>query len=140
MSNSISTVKCFECDSTNNVHQHHIVPKSMGGTKTIPLCGYCHGLVHGKNFGMEWKRLQMEGIRKRKELGLYKGRGLGSSESIGKFMNKPKNQQIMELLNMGLSYIEIQNKFKCSPNLILKVRKLSTIPKHLWDNPTKHYM
>ena len=116
---------CFECGCDENIHDHHVVPKSKGGTKTIPLCGPCHGLVHGKNFGLEWKRLQMEGIRKRKELGLYKisGRQFGSFESIEHFMNKPKTKEIVSLLDKGLMYSDIQSKLKCSPNLIRKVKK-----------------
>ena len=36
---------CFECGkiATEN---HHIIPKSMGGNKTIPLCTFCHAKVH----------------------------------------------------------------------------------------------
>jgi hypothetical protein len=39
---------CFECGYTNNLHDHHVVPRSLGGTKTIRLCEKCHGLVHGR--------------------------------------------------------------------------------------------
>ena len=36
---------CFECgnEATEN---HHVIPKSLGGTKTIPLCSRCHSKVH----------------------------------------------------------------------------------------------
>ncbi len=40
-------MKCFECGSEAE-HQHHVVPKSMGGTKTIPLCSSCHAKVHDR--------------------------------------------------------------------------------------------
>lgn len=43
-------VRCFECGTTDNIHQHHVVPRTLGGTKTIPLCEKCHGLIHGMNF------------------------------------------------------------------------------------------
>ena len=39
---------CFECDEPAD-HQHHVVPKSQGGKRTIPLCELCHTKVHGKN-------------------------------------------------------------------------------------------
>jgi hypothetical protein len=42
-------VICFECGATDNLHNHHVVPRSLGGTKTIPLCERCHGLVHEKD-------------------------------------------------------------------------------------------
>lgn len=38
---------CFECGLPAE-HQHHVVPKSLGGTKTIPLCVACHSKVHGR--------------------------------------------------------------------------------------------
>jgi hypothetical protein len=31
------------------MHEHHVVPRSCGGTRTLPLCEACHGKVHGKN-------------------------------------------------------------------------------------------
>lgn len=40
---------CFECGSTGDIHQHHVVPESVGGTKTVPLCESCHGLVHSRD-------------------------------------------------------------------------------------------
>jgi len=38
-------VKCFECGKPAE-HDHHIVPRSKLGTKTIPLCIGCHEKVH----------------------------------------------------------------------------------------------
>ena len=43
--------RCFECEKTEDqieMHNHHVVPKSRGGTKTTPLCYVCHALVHDK--------------------------------------------------------------------------------------------
>lgn len=40
--------RCFDCGAPAT-HEHHVVPVSLGGTKTIPLCERCHGLVHGVN-------------------------------------------------------------------------------------------
>ena len=41
-------IKCFECSSIENTENHHVVPKSLGGARTIPLCSYCHSKVHDK--------------------------------------------------------------------------------------------
>lgn len=38
---------CWECGSTDRIHEHHVVPRSKGGTRTLPLCEACHGKVHG---------------------------------------------------------------------------------------------
>ena len=40
---------CFECGSPPPLHHHHVVPRSLGGTKTVPLCEACHGKVHAAN-------------------------------------------------------------------------------------------
>lgn len=37
--------RCFECGMLTT-GRHHVVPKSVGGTKQIPLCADCHNLVH----------------------------------------------------------------------------------------------
>jgi hypothetical protein len=43
-------MNCFECGvETDCIHNHHVVPKSLGGTKTIPLCEKCHGLIHQRH-------------------------------------------------------------------------------------------
>lgn len=36
---------CFECGSPAR-HAHHVVPKSRGGQRTIPLCVACHHKAH----------------------------------------------------------------------------------------------
>jgi hypothetical protein len=39
---------CWECGGPPPLHDHHVVPRSRGGTRTVPLCEPCHGLVHGR--------------------------------------------------------------------------------------------
>lgn len=73
MEEDYEKVSCFECGSTEHIHHHHVVPKSLGGKRTTPLCEVCHGLVHGRDF-MKQRRLSLEGIAKAKAAGLYKGR------------------------------------------------------------------
>ena len=38
---------CFECDS-EATFLHHVVPRSLGGKRTIALCSTCHPKAHGK--------------------------------------------------------------------------------------------
>lgn len=38
---------CFECGLPAK-HNHHVVPQSLGGTKTVPLCDGCHPRAHGE--------------------------------------------------------------------------------------------
>jgi DNA invertase Pin-like site-specific DNA recombinase len=70
---------------------------------------------------------QMEGVRLRKEKGLYKGRQIGTNESKEQFLSKAKNQEIIKLLNRGLKYSEIQKILECSPSLIRKIKLLNPL-------------
>ena len=36
---------CFECSGKAD-HEHHVIPRCRGGTRTVPLCVRCHGLAH----------------------------------------------------------------------------------------------
>ena len=68
----MSDLLCFECGANFELHMHHVVPKSAGGTKTIPLCVVCHGKVHGKDF-MHHKALTIAGLKKAKDRGVRLG-------------------------------------------------------------------
>lgn len=37
--------ECFEC-GLPGAHRHHVVPQSVGGTKSVSLCVDCHSLAH----------------------------------------------------------------------------------------------
>ena len=67
---------------------------------------------------------QMEGIRIRKEKGLYKGRQIGTTDTIHKFLNKPKSISIIKDLDNGYGIREISNMRDCSNSTIYKVIKL----------------
>ena len=41
---------CFECNNINALNKHHVVPRSLGGTKVVYLCEKCHGIVHNRRF------------------------------------------------------------------------------------------
>lgn len=62
---------CFECGlpATEN---HHVVPRSKGGTKTIPLCAECHGKVHGVS-RVNISVLTKEALAKKKAQGVRIG-------------------------------------------------------------------
>lgn len=60
---------CFECGAPA-VERHHVVPHSLGGTKTVPLCGECHAKVHGTD-GKKRARiseLTKKGLERKKNL------------------------------------------------------------------------
>lgn len=73
------------------------------------------------------KERQMEGIRLRKEKGLYMGRQIGTKESDEKFLSKPKSKDILKDLGNGYSVREISKMRNCSYSTVYKVRDLSTV-------------
>jgi hypothetical protein len=113
--------KCFECEATEDLHEHHVVPRSNGGTKTITLCHQCHMKAHGRDGkGLNHSRLTKEGLKKAKQQGVK----LGASnpkvrDAIGAQTQRTveKYKTIFEecLKNPALSY-----RGKCSMNKIAK--------------------
>ena len=67
--------KCFECDTTEDLQQHHVVPRSRGGTKTVTLCHSCHMKAHGRDSkGLNHSRLVREAQQRKKETGYIPGK------------------------------------------------------------------
>ena len=58
------------------MHDHHVVPRSRGGTKTVPLCGECHGKAHGldETTWTDHAKLTKAGISRAKARGVKLGR------------------------------------------------------------------
>ena len=74
------------------------------------------------------KERQMEGIKLRKEKGLYHGRRIGTTDSPENFLKKQKSIAILKYLSKGTyTYDEICKVVKCSPSTIVKTKKLNEI-------------
>jgi len=68
----------------------------------------------------------LAGIERAKLDGKYKGRKIGSTESVETFLSKPKVQKIMTLLNEDIGIRKISRIVECSPNYIYKVKNAMT--------------
>lgn len=112
--------KCFECGEPKD-DMHHVIPKSKGGTKTIPLCAKCHGLIHDKDF-VRHRRLLLEGVKRAKELGKYAGRKKGAIQTNQAVLNK--HNDVVELLTQNNSIRSIVEITKKSSTTIQKVRHI----------------
>lgn len=64
----------------------------------------------------------LAGIERAKLDGKYKGRKIGSTESVETFLSKPKVQKIMTLLNEDIGVRKVARIVECSPNYIYKVK------------------
>lgn len=100
--------QCFECGSEEAIHQHHVVPKSRGGTRTIPLCAPCHGRAHGRR-GADIGALVSDKLRQKVAQGLQAGgeAPLGFMHEGGRIVEHPHEHAIigrmLELRALGLS-------------------------------------
>ena len=66
---------------------------------------------------------QREGIERCKLEGKYRGRQVGTKESIEKFLSKPKSQMIIKDIENGYTIQEISFRCRCSFSTIDKVKK-----------------
>ena len=50
--------ECWECGATTEeIHDHHVIPRSRGGIRTVPICGLCHAKAHHRNKNMSTSAL-----------------------------------------------------------------------------------
>jgi DNA invertase Pin-like site-specific DNA recombinase len=71
---------------------------------------------------------QLEGIKIRKEKGLYGGRRIGTTDTTERFLKKKRSQDILNYLNKGTySYSEISLILSTSTTTVTKVKKLSQL-------------
>ena len=104
---------CFECDSPGPLHQHHVIPRSRGGTRTVPLCEDCHGAVHGKDLRIS--ALTRDALAAKKDRGERLGRPrYGYRVEAGELVPYEPEQRVLrlvaELRGDGLSLRQIVNR------------------------------
>ena len=105
---------CSVCFSTGPTEIHHIIPVSLGGpdslSNLIELCLDCHAKAH--NHRKIWRQKALEGIQKRKNLGLYIGRKSTISRKVFK-----------NLLEKGLSCDDIAKIMKIGRASAFRIKK-----------------
>jgi hypothetical protein len=124
----INKKTCFECGNSP-VEMHHIIPESKGGTKTIPLCVKCHGLVHDRDF-VTHRRLRKEGIERAKKENKYKGRKKGTGKNTQQILDfyQPIVDNLLNYPKLSLFKIAELSGEKMgrvvAPNTVRKVKNL----------------
>jgi len=75
------TDPCFECGQPAEC-DHHIVPQSRGGTKTVPLCGACHAKAHHQDKNMTTRKLTKDALAVLKAKGVKLGASLPQCRNL----------------------------------------------------------
>ena len=143
----MKTKTCFECETTKDLQQHHVVPKSLGGTKTITLCYQCHMKVHGRDGkGMDHSRLTKEGIAKRKAEGATWGapnETLEKARAKSKEVRTAKSIRYAERLKQELQRIIKEDSLNSKDISLRKMcaklnsRGVTTSNGNMFNNPTQ---
>ncbi len=66
------SVPCFDCGGVG-AHMHHVVPRSLGGAATVPLCEACHGKAHGSQGFRRTGELTRNALRRLRDSGFVFG-------------------------------------------------------------------
>lgn len=117
----VSEYVCFECGDTGNLHNHHVVPKILGGTKTVPLCEKCHGHVHGRHM-VNHARLAAIGMEKARQRGVRFGRRPGTGETPEQFLEK--HVEIVRCVTNKVSVRRIADRLNVSTATVQKVKRV----------------
>jgi hypothetical protein len=75
------TDPCFECGRPAEC-DHHVVPQSRGGTKTVPLCGACHAKAHHRDKNMSTRKLTKDALAALKAKGVKLGGALPQCRTL----------------------------------------------------------
>lgn len=88
---------CFECDAPATQH-HHVVPVSLGGTRTVPLCDDCHAMVHGRR-AVDVSTLTKVGLARRKREGKVVGMVPYGYRRVGDHLEEdPDEQRVVDVI------------------------------------------
>jgi hypothetical protein len=139
---------CFECGEPSE-NDHHVVPVSRGGSRTVPLCIRCHGLVHGRK--MNHICLTQDALDARKARGHVAGNipyGMKVSEEDGPvsktnrrvtLVTSPEEQDtirlIVRLKDHGLSFRAIADKLNSRG---IPAKRTIKGVKSIWRQSTVH--
>ena len=120
-SSTLQNIKsCFECSSVGKIHNHHVVPRVLGGTKTIPLCETCHGKVHGRDM-TNHRQLIRAGLVVARQNGSKLGRPVGSTTAPVDLI--AKHDDIVRSLKAGKPLRDIAARTGKGISTVKRVKK-----------------
>ena len=85
MSENNKNKSCWECEVEGEpLEQHHPVPRSRGGTRTISLCSACHSKAHHRKKNVSISKLTKEGLARKMATGWKAGRHINQLNHLGR--------------------------------------------------------
>jgi DNA invertase Pin-like site-specific DNA recombinase len=93
--------------------------------ETTPMTGLLVNVLSSLSefFYHQTREKTLSGVERAKTLGKYTGRKVGAVESPEKYLSKPTNKKIVEMLASGVGIRRISRVLEVSPNTIYKVKK-----------------
>lgn len=93
--------------------------------ETTPMTGLLVNVLSSLSefFYHQTREKTLAGVERAKRLGKYSGRKVGAIESPEKYLSKPANKKIVEMLDSGVGIRRIARVLEVSPNTIYKVKK-----------------
>ena len=106
-------IHCFECNNPDNIVNHHVVPQSFGGTKTVPLCQLCHDKVHQlKPRNISLSTLIKNGMQKYKQQNphfKFGNKNIREVRKLGVTKNKEKSDNHKDIFRSVAHYYRNNN-------------------------------
>jgi DNA invertase Pin-like site-specific DNA recombinase len=119
-------------NTIKGIHQHNVpITSKNEGITTLddngnqtPMTGLLINILSGlSEFQYHQTREKtLAGITRGKIDGKYKGRKIGSIETMDKFKSKPKVKKIKEMLEDNIGIRKICRIIECSPNTVYRVK------------------
>ncbi len=88
--------QCIECGSSAEA-DHHVIPRSRGGTATVPLCGHCHARAHNRDGSMSTGALTAAAFARLKAEGKHWGAAPYGHQigADGRLEERPDQQEVL---------------------------------------------
>ena len=120
--NTINLIHSYKVPITSR--NEGLTTLDENGNQT-PMTGLMINLLSSLSefFYLQTREKTMDGILRSKMEGKYKGRQVGSVESVDKFMSKPKVKKIKELLELKVGVRKISRIVECSTQYVYKVKE-----------------
>jgi len=118
--------ECWECEAAGvPIHNHHPVPRSRGGTKTIPLCEPCHSKAHHRKKNMNTSTLSKEAMQRAKARGVKFGNPniLKDAHPLAMKAIKANAKEFNDGIKSTLEDLR-KKGYKTIPSLIVKLNEM----------------